>query len=83
LVFGLWYRGLPIKQYEPGLYNNDAVIFLLGFKYEKLSVGYSYDLTISNLGPAAGGAHELSLTYVFNNPQPRSRFAKRIPCPKF
>jgi type IX secretion system PorP/SprF family membrane protein len=83
LVFGLWYRGLPIKQYEPGLNNSDAVIFLFGFKYESLSVGYSYDLTISNLGPASGGAHELSLSYIFNSPQPRSRFAKRIPCPKF
>jgi type IX secretion system PorP/SprF family membrane protein len=83
MVFGIWYRGLPIKQYEPGLNNNDAVIFLLGFRHEALSVGYSYDLTVSNLGPASGGAHELSLTYVFNSPQPRNKFAKRIPCPKF
>jgi type IX secretion system PorP/SprF family membrane protein len=83
MVFGLWYRGLPIKQYEQGLNNNDALIFLLGFKYESLSVGYSYDLTISNLGSSSGGAHELSLTYVFSSPQPRNKFAKRIPCPKF
>ncbi len=83
LVFGVWYRGLPIKRYEQGLNNNDAVIFLFGFKYESLSVGYSYDLTISNLGIATGGAHELSVTYMFNNPQRRNKFAKRIPCPKF
>jgi hypothetical protein len=83
MVFGLWYRGLPIKNYEPGLPNNDAAIFLVGYKQDNLSVGYSYDLTVSRLGVSTGGSHELSLTYTFASPQSRKKFAKKIPCPKF
>lgn len=83
VVFGLWYRGLPIKRYEVGLNNHDAAIFLVGYKHDNLSVGYSYDLTVSRLGVATGGAHEISLTYTFASPEQRKRFAKKIPCPKF
>jgi len=86
VVFGLWYRGLPIKQTELGLNNNDALIFLFGFKQQGLSIGYSYDLTISNLGTSTGGAHEISASYEFATPQPRRRVprsARKLPCPKF
>jgi type IX secretion system PorP/SprF family membrane protein len=86
MVFGLWYRGLPIKRYEVGINNSDALIFLIGYKYEGLSVGYSYDLTISKLSPSTGGAHEISVTYEFPAPTRKSRIprsARRLPCPKF
>lgn len=86
VVFGLWYRGLPIKKTELGLNNNDALIFLVGFKQEGLSIGYSYDLTISNLGTSTGGAHEISASYEFPAAQPKRRVprsARRLPCPKF
>jgi len=86
VVFGLWYRGLPIKQYEVGINNNDALVFLVGFKQGGLSVGYSYDLTVSNLGPSTGGAHELSLSYEFPPARPKKRVPRnirRLPCPKF
>ncbi len=86
VVFGLWYRGLPIRRPEFNLYNNDALIFLVGFKQEGLSIGYSYDLTISSLGTSTGGAHEISASYEFPAPQPRRRVprsARRLPCPKF
>ena len=51
LVFGLWYRGIPvIKSYE-GVLNNDAVAVVLGYIIPELnlSFGYSYDATISRL----------------------------------
>ncbi|MDJ1483018.1 type IX secretion system membrane protein PorP/SprF [Cytophagaceae bacterium YF14B1] len=86
VVFGLWYRGLPIKRYEVGINNNDAMVFLVGFKQSGLSIGYSYDLTISNLGTATGGSHELSLSYEFPPAAPKKhvkRRVKRLPCPKF
>jgi type IX secretion system PorP/SprF family membrane protein len=86
VVFGLWYRGLPIKQTELGLNNNDALIFLFGFKQAGLSIGYSYDLTISNLGTSTGGAHEISASYEFPAPQPKRRVprsARKLPCPRF
>ncbi|MCU0352837.1 MAG: type IX secretion system membrane protein PorP/SprF [Cytophagales bacterium] len=86
VVLGLWYRGLPIKQYERGIYNNDALIFLAGFKQGGLSIGYSYDLTVSNLGTSTGGAHEVSVSYEFPPARPRKRVPrniKQLPCPKF
>jgi len=86
VVFGLWYRGLPIKRYEVGINNNDALIFLAGFKQEGLSIGYSYDLTISNLGTSTGGAHEISVSYQFPPARPKRRVPrniKRLPCPDF
>ena len=83
IAVGIWYRGLPIKNYRQGLYNHDAVVLLLGLKQANYSIGYSYDLTISGLGMGTGGAHELSLTYEFNTKAKLRKKPKLIPCPKF
>ncbi|MDN4166959.1 type IX secretion system membrane protein PorP/SprF [Cytophagales bacterium LB-30] len=84
LVLGIWYRGLPFKPYE-GLRNNEAIILLIGYTYQGLNMGYSYDYTISNLGIASGGAHEISLSYQFPLRDPRKppRDKMSVPCPKF
>jgi type IX secretion system PorP/SprF family membrane protein len=81
LIFGLWYRGIPLVTSQAG----DAVIGLVGIKTDQLRIGYSYDFTISNLVSSTGGAHEISLTYEFNSfslGQQRKRI-KAIPCPEF
>jgi type IX secretion system PorP/SprF family membrane protein len=81
LVFGLWYRGIPLVTSQAG----DAIIGLLGIKTSAFQIGYSYDFTISNLIGSTSGAHEISLIYEFNNlsiGQQRKRF-KAIPCPEF
>lgn len=87
LTFGVWYRGIPIKQYERGLNNHDAAVFLLGYRQESFSFGYSYDATISTLGFSSGGSHEISLSYIFPyEPERRPPYRKRrkeISCPKF
>lgn len=91
LVIGVWYRGIPLlKSYKPGYSNNDAIAVLLGFKKDNFSFGYSYDLTISKLGPTkTAGSHEISLSYTFgetgkSNRKPRMRRKDMvIPCPKF
>jgi Type IX secretion system membrane protein PorP/SprF len=67
--------------------NSDAVIALVGYRHEKFSVGYSYDLTVSKLGTASGGAHEVSLGYTFDfygsAKAKRIRKDKQVSCPKF
>jgi len=81
LIFGLWYRGIPFATSQAG----DAIIGLIGIKTDQLRIGYSYDFTISNLISSTGGAHEISLTYEFNNlsfGQQRKRI-RAIPCPEF
>jgi hypothetical protein len=44
--------------------------------------GYSYDLTVSELTPATGGAHEVSMTIQFDCRGKRSKF-RTISCPAF
>jgi type IX secretion system PorP/SprF family membrane protein len=81
LIFGLWYRGIPLVTSQAG----DAIIGLVGIKTSNLHIGYSYDFTISNLISSTGGAHELALIYEFNNlslGQQRKRI-RAIPCPEF
>jgi type IX secretion system PorP/SprF family membrane protein len=81
LIFGIWYRGIPLVTSQAG----DAIIGLIGIKTSQLHIGYSYDFTISNLIGSTGGAHEISLVYEFNNlslGQQKKRI-RAIPCPEF
>ena len=64
LVLGFWYRGLPTKYELP---NNESLVSLIGISLSSgIEIGYSFDFPISqfNIG-SSGGAHELSLRYVF------------------
>ncbi len=48
--------------------NADAAILLGGFRHGVLKIGYSYDMTLSELANAgAGGAHEVSLGINLND----------------
>ena len=72
--------------YRHDVTNADAIIALLGFQYKNLKFGYSYDVTISKLQNATGGAHEISLGYTFDTgSQYRSRRTRlnAIPSPSF
>jgi len=68
--------------YRRGFNNSDAIVFLLGYELEKYKIGYSYDLTVSQLGMSSGGAHEISLQIqlgcFYKKPSQNT-----IPCPKF
>ena len=89
LVLGVWYRGIPLKTYtknDVSIVSHDAAVFLLGYRQDNFSIGYSYDATISRLG-STGGAHEISLSYTFADlieprKAPRSRKGE-LKCPKF
>ena len=84
LVLGLWYRGLPFKELN-NISNNESVIVLVGLTKGNLNIGYSFDYTISQLGIASGGAHELSLRYEFflGDPRKPAKNVRKIPCPSF
>ena len=85
VIIGLWYRGIPIQQNAGDNISQDAIAFMFGLRFDQFDLGYSYDITISELGPSAGGAHEFSLTYHFNVQQSHRvrRKEKFIPCPTF
>ncbi len=82
VLLGLWYRGVPIDGLK-GVANNEAIIMMIGLSKNDFTVGYSFDYTISDLGIASGGAHEISLTYAFSlaNPRKPSREVRELRCP--
>ena len=79
LVFGMWYRGLPIINNES---RGDAIIFLVGYKIDQFSVGYSYDFTINKLLTTTGGSHEIALIYEFTTTRKKQK-RHMVPCPEF
>ncbi len=92
IMLGTWYRGIPFKQVN-GYMNSESIVLLMGLtilrgdskRQDVLNVGYSYDYTISKLGPGAGGSHEFSLVYTFpiRNPRKPPLDKMVIPCPEF
>ncbi|MFD2523802.1 PorP/SprF family type IX secretion system membrane protein [Emticicia soli] len=87
ITLGLWYRGIPIKKRDITRTNHDALIFLVGVRQDNVSIGYSYDITVSSLGMSTGGSHEISIAYQFDpieRKRSRSRSHKKeLSCPKF
>jgi len=87
-IIGTWYRGIPFKPVN-GYSNNESIVMLIGFTKkgpkDVLNIGYSYDYTISKLGPGSGGAHEFSLVYSWSTRNPRKPPKDKliIPCPDF
>lgn len=67
---GAWFR------------NRDAFILTFGVNTGTFKVGYSYDLTISQLTNKSGGAHEVSLGLNLNCKKKPKTF-KTISCPSF
>jgi type IX secretion system PorP/SprF family membrane protein len=85
MILGMWYRGLPVKSNTYGYMNHDALAFLVGFQAGNYKVGYSYDITVSQLGIAnSGGSHEVSLVYQWaNKHNQRAKKIRIMPCAKF
>ncbi len=77
LVLGLWYRGIPPLNSQRG----DAFIILVGYKTPYFNIGYSYDITISNLISHAIGSHEITMSFKFLLPR-RTKLGA-VPCPEF
>lgn len=78
ITLGVWYRDLPLVK---DLSRRDALAFLVGYKYKQLSAAYSYDFTVSKLITSTGGAHEISIVFLFDIQQ-KKKF-RPIPCPHF
>lgn len=74
---GVWDR-LPGSINAP--ISQDALILFAGVDYERLSVGFSYDLNMSNLRAVsnARGAYEISVMYIH---PPKRRLG--VACPRF
>lgn len=71
MVAGLWYRG-----------GKDSFIGLIGLEYNKMKIGYSYDIAISKLSGKVGGSHELSFGIQFDC-KPKKKKYNTMNCPRF
>ena len=69
-VVGAWYR------------NVDSFIITLGIDTKILRMGYSYDLTTSQLGAYSGGSHEISLALKLYCAPKKKKF-RTMSCPAF
>ena len=69
LYFGLWYRA------------NDALIPIIRLDHKNQSIGFSYDINISDLVPASmkRGGPELSVAYILE----RNKTKAKLFCPQF
>ena len=77
---GLWYRGIPLKSVG-SINQSESVIILAGVQLrEGVNIGYSYDITVSDLRGASGGSHEISISLLFGDIR---RLRKRIKLPCF
>ncbi len=43
--------------------NSDALSILLGYQRDKIKIGYSYDITLSNIQRVSNGTHEIFVKY--------------------
>jgi type IX secretion system PorP/SprF family membrane protein len=86
MIFGVWYRGLPLKRFKAGYGNSDAIVPMIGMIIEDLRMAYSYDITASKLSGNTAGSHEISLTYEFPSEKAKKKKKKKsfiAPCPRF
>lgn len=80
LVLGAGLRNMPIQSDLP---KRESVIALFGLNISNgLSMGYSYDYPISDVGSQTLGSHELSLRYQFfyGTPKSRGQRSRVLPC---
>lgn len=87
MIMGVWYRGLPVfGQDLSGSTRNVAGVFMVGYKQDNLTFGYSYDANLLSKLNNTGGAHEISISYQLaidkTSRNYRKKKAKPIPCPK-
>jgi hypothetical protein len=73
-IGGLWLR----HNLHP---NFDALIFSLGFKTKSYKFAYSYDMNLGKKSLTPLGAHEISISTLFET-QKKKKY-KTIKCPTF
>jgi len=75
VTFGVWVRNNLDFHF-------DSFIMLIGFVQDRFKFSYSYDLTVSDLGSEALGAHEVTFSYQLPCRVPTVK-RKAIKCPEF
>jgi type IX secretion system PorP/SprF family membrane protein len=72
---GLWLRHNPVFQF-------DCIATMLGLSYKNITFAYSYDYSVSGIGHAGIGAHEIGLSIDFICLDRKKRWKRAIKCPE-
>ena len=81
---GVWYRGLPFIKNNYGEFNNSAMIFKAGVVFDNYNIGYSFDYSMNKINSYTGGAHEISMSFLFNQAKKlKKEKYKMVPSPRF
>ncbi|TAH27574.1 MAG: type IX secretion system membrane protein PorP/SprF [Cytophagales bacterium] len=84
IIVAVWYRGIPLKNYDRRLPNNESMVVIAGFMLGSFSFTYSYDFTVSKLAQSrTGGSHEMNITYLHKHKPKTVKPMRRLPCPNF
>jgi type IX secretion system PorP/SprF family membrane protein len=54
-----------------------AVVFMLGFRYERFHMGYAYDYSLNSMSHQNFGSHELMVSFKFGDSERRYRWLER------
>lgn len=73
-LVGAWFRHSTT--------NVDAFIFMVGAQHDHFKIGYSYDVTLSEMGNSTLGSHELTVGILLPVPEQKHKI-KAIRCPSF
>lgn len=83
-IAAVWYRGIPVKNYDIKFPNNESVVLIAGVMIGATSFTYSYDFTVSKLAQSrTGGSHEINITYLHKHHPKVIKPMRRLPCPHF
>ncbi len=75
LIVGIWMKN--------NLDNSNSFTTLAGLESEGFRMGYSYDISIGKAVTGSGGAHEISLGYLFGCKNKKTKNKNIINCPSF
>ena len=73
-LVGAWFRHSTT--------NVDAFIFMVAAQHDHFKIGYSYDVTLSEMGNSTLGSHELTVGILLPVPEQKHKI-KAIRCPSF
>jgi type IX secretion system PorP/SprF family membrane protein len=59
LFANIFRGGIAYRQWS----NSDAISVLLGYQKDNIKIGYSYDITVSNIQKVSNGTHEIFVRY--------------------
>ena len=75
-IAGVWFRQTSV--------NTDGFQFLIGLKKDPVKIGYSFDLTTSDIRIGSIGSHEISMIFEFcTYKRPPSSKWRKLICPTF